>query len=360
MKIKKQIILISLLTVSLLIGLKSCKEEQATEPSQQIIIFGKINPFLEFPLNSTIELSYFDFIIGEELIYIDSLEEDGSFKFIFDKHLKQDVLIKYHNSSITLMVTPGVNITIELDAHEMIVPQVYYNKSNSTIKLSGRDTIMNNQIIHFMYHLQPIINDKPQGIDYVEINEPNIFKEIVLEYHKNMLDIYNEYIDLYPTEQLITKWSKNYIDYECSTILTNFTFQITRSNPEYVMPDIYYDYFESFKLDIEEASNCSKYGSHLNEYRKYIKFKYLPESSKVFKSGGAEAGLKFVLDKLIQDTKGFARDIILAQEFFEVCKANRFDLYEKYYPRYKDKIERNLIRSMLELRYNNAKQGLGN
>ncbi|MFC2097659.1 hypothetical protein ACFLSI_04920 [Bacteroidota bacterium] len=361
MKIKYFLYFILLISEG--ISFNSCKEQTTqvnVSSNQNIVINGKINPFNHFPLEPTISLRYFDIISGSQTIFTDSINENGEFTFSFFKGFAQDVRLDYHNGTLLLIVSPGDNINIEFDAHEFIVPGIYYKNGETTIKYSGGDTELNNEIAAF--HLDQWFNqdEEEAQADLIKTREAIEFKDIIIERCNDLNLMLTDSIEQKSCSESFSKWAKYYVDYYFGTILYEYgRLRPSMKIDETEMPDDYFIINDRFKIDREEASVCTLYGAFLNEYRIHLigrATKEMKESSIDMKD--LDKTIDFMINYIIQNSKGFAKDILISQELYTPLKFERPEIFEKYYPIYKSNIISDKIRNILEARYETFKIGL--
>ena len=96
-----------------LVTISSCKQSEVTEKSSaKTIVSGKIINRDVYPEYMTVTVNVQDFR-GADIIYVDSIKADGTFRVEFDLFIIQD--IAFHPIVGSFLARPGDSIYIDID-----------------------------------------------------------------------------------------------------------------------------------------------------------------------------------------------------------------------------------------------------
>ena len=339
------------LTLFLCIALQifGCAEKEPLS-IKKVIVAGKITNQEKYPDNNTIKVIENDLVNIEGNNHTTFIENDGSFKIEFEKSFSSDVFFIYGSSGsyITLFVNPGDSVYVEMDANEVLNPKPENRYNLQSLKFSGSNEQMNNEInlFHSVIYKRNLMeaynNEKTlHPEEYLEYLKSKKLEQIhILDSLKGTKDLSKEFI----------QWEQLYIDYQFAERLFHYTFfypvyNSTKGKVFQVIdiPKSFYKAIEDIPIDSEVALTNRNYPMFLYEY-------YLTNTNynSDFKKKQDELGAKFntsdlfqdefekFLKKIQQDYKGVASEILISQKLFGLLDGyKRMDVFENLYPKYK-------------------------
>lgn len=338
-----------LLSITILIF--GCSNERESMTLESVIVAGKILNQDKFPDNYTIKI-FENNLINFGTYHTAFINNDGSFKIEFEKSFSSDIYLMY-GSLITLFVSPGDSIYVEMDANEVLNPNSKNSYDIQSLKFSGNNERINNEINDF---LPLIFNGNFQEAYY---NEKTLKPEDYLNYLEEKKFEQNQILDsLIKTKNYsdkFIKWSKLFVDYRFASNLFHYTWFYPHSNNtgkrkfEVIdIPESFYKALEDIPIANDEAIMNSNYPRFLHEYfltntdfSSAFSKKHRESRGKFGKSNLFQVELEKYLKVIIKEYDGIASEILISQKLFGLLDTyNRIDVYEKMYPEYKNNLRK--------------------
>lgn len=239
------------------------KRTNSSNVPQEVVITGQvINKHHYDP--KTIAIIINDVATGEQIRFLDDLDEKGNFKFRFNRYYPQEVIIKYF-SSWSVFTHPGDSIHIQLDALNMESNETVYR----ALTFSG-DAIKENMEIS-MFNAWFV----PKRIKESNSNkeENRYTPEQYIEYRDSLRNDYHqsskEFIVNNKISETISKWIHYEIEHDFFQKLVNYPRihrYINNYPKSWEVPHSYYDFFEDANLNFEFIVNSHFTNSFVNEY----------------------------------------------------------------------------------------------
>jgi thiol-disulfide isomerase/thioredoxin len=321
---------------------------------RKVVISGKILNQDKHPDNYTIKVFENDLVssLGKEHTAL--INNDGIFKIEFNKLFSSDIYLNY-GSLFTVFVNPGDSIYIEMDADEVLNPNLRNQYILKSFKFSGSSERINNEIKMFL----SVIIKNENSLEAFN-NEKKLLPDEFLNYLEHNKSKQNHLLDsLLKTNNFSDKflqWSKLFIDYRFATSLFHYTWYNPFSNNPgkkvfqvIDIPPSFYTAIKDIPIDNERAIINSNYPRFLHEYfmtntdynsdfsKKYMESRGKFGNSELFQ----EEFDKYLL-KINQDFKGIANEILLSQAFYSLLDSyKRIDVFENLYPKYKKNLRQN-------------------
>jgi thiol-disulfide isomerase/thioredoxin len=333
--------------LSIIILIFGCSNERESMTLESVIVAGKILNQDNFPDNYTIKI-FENNLVSFGNYHTAFINDDGSFKIKFDKSFSSDVYLMY-GSLITLFVSPGDSIFVEMDANEVLNPNPTNRYEFPSLKFSGSNEQINNEIKNFIPH---IFFENP----YEATNkEKTLQPDDYLNYLESVKTKQNQILDsLIKTKNYsdkFIKWSQLFVDYRFASNLYHYTWFYPHSNNtgkrkfEVIdIPESFYKAIEDIPIANDEAVMNSNYPRFLHEY-----FLTNTDYNSTFSKNNRESRGKFRQSDLFQDEfekylkviikeyDGIASEILISQKLYSLMDSyDRIDIYEKLYPEYKN------------------------
>ncbi len=356
---KQSIQFIALALATLIFG---CKSEKSHRTFENVIIAGKILNQQKYPDKYTIKLFENDLVNFEGNTHTEFINEDGTFRFVFEKSFSSDVYLIY-NDLFSLFVNPGDSIYLELDADEVFNPQRYYGEELKSLKFSGDDTQINEEI----YHYESILNENSFSWNLTK-NEQQMYAEDFLKYLKDLRNIKYHLLDsLNQAKELSAKfmeWAKYDIDYNFSSNLFHYTWynpqiknKLSKGIEVMKIPQSFYQAIADIPVSNENAMMNSNYRMFLYQYfftTTYYNSEFFKTSIKYRKNKMSQKEYENYLKIIQKNYKGIAKDILISQRLYGLFSINRTDIFEGLYPKYKKSLPDDFCQ-ILDKGYNEVK-----
>ncbi len=351
-----------LLIIILIIG---CSTKTESTVVKNVIVTGKILNQDKFPDNYTIKV-FENNLVSFGTYHTAFINDDGSFKITFEKSFSSDVYLMY-GGLITLFVTPGDSIHVEFNANELLNPNPDKRYEFPSLKFSGSNEQINNEIKDFVPH---IFFENP----YEATNkEKTLLPEDYLNYLESVKTKRTHILDsLRNTNQYsekFVKWSQLLIDYRFASRLFHYTWFYPHSNNngerkfEVIdIPESFYEAIENIPSSSDEAIINSNYIHFLHEFflanteRNSTIYKKNRESrGKYTQSNLFQEEFEKYLKEITDEYDGIASEIFISQKLYGLLDSyNRTDVFENVYPEYKGKIRKELC-YILDKKYTEKK-----
>jgi thiol-disulfide isomerase/thioredoxin len=354
-----------ILMLAILICGSTYKNDSLIE--RKVILSGKILNQDKHPDNYTIKVLANDLVstLGKE--YTAIIKNDGSFKIEFDKSFSSDIYFVY-GSLFTVFVNPGDSIYIELDADEVLNPNLKNQYILKSFKISGSSERLNNEIKMFL----SLIIKNENSLEAFN-NEKKMLPEEFLNYLEHNKSKQNHLLDsLLKTNSFsdnFHQWSQLFIDYRFASSLFHYTWYNPFSNNPgkrvfqvIDIPPSFYTALKDIPIDNERAIINSNYPRFLHEYfltntdyNSDFTKKYMESRGKFGTSELFQVEFEKYLQKTRQDFKGLANEILVSQELYALLDSyKRIDVFENLYPKYKNNLRNNFC-LVLDSKYSEIK-----
>ena len=359
------------LTLFLFIALLifGCSEKEPLS-IKRVIVAGKIINQKKYPDNYTMKVFENNPVNFMGNYHTSFIKDDGSFKVEYEKSFASNVLLCNGSDGIELFVRPGDSIYVEMDANEVLNPNPEDHYNLQSLKFSGSNEQMNNEIK--LFHS---IIEKRNSIGAITHKEETLQPEEYLEYLKSKKLEQTHILDSLKGKKNFSKeflqWSQLTIDYQFAQRIFHYTWYYPLANNKKEkrfqvidIPGSFYKAIEDIPFDSEVALSNGIYPRFLHEY--FITNTYY--KSAFFKKQ-LELGAKFrtsdlfqdefekILKKIQQEYKGVASEILLSQQLFGLLDVyKRIDVFENLYPIYKKDL-RNSFCAIIEAKYSELKLG---
>jgi thiol-disulfide isomerase/thioredoxin len=315
---------------------------------KRVVISGKILNQEKHPDNYTIKVLENDLVSSLGKDHTAFIKNDGSFKIEFNKSFSSDIYLEY-GSLFTVFVNPGDSIYIEMDADEALNPNLENENILKSLKFSGSGGRLNNEIKLFLS-----LKYKNENPLEAYNNEKKMLPEEFLNYLENIKSKQNHLLDsLIKTNKFsdeFLQWSRLLIDYKFASGLFHYAWYNPFSNNAgrrvfqvIDIPKSFYTAIENIPIDNEKAIMNSDYARFLHEYfitntdynsdfsKKYRESRGKFETSDLF-----QEEFEKYLQKIKQDFKGIAYEILIGQELYALLDTYKMiDVFENLYPKYK-------------------------
>lgn len=342
-----------------------CSHSKESMVSGNIIVTGKILNHEKFPDNYTIKI-FENNLVTSGAYHTAFLNDDGSFKIEFEKSFSSDVYLMY-GSLITLFVSPGDSIHVDMDANEVSNPNRENQYRFHSLKISGNNAQINSEIQDFL----PLIFNKNPMIAYN--NEKTLKPEDYLNYlNKEKLNRYQILDSLIETKdysEKFIKWSRLFIDYRFASKLFHYTWFYPRSNNKdkrkfevIDIPESFYIAIKDIPISNHDAILNSSYSRFLHEYfltntdynsnfsKKYRESRGEFRNSELFKNE-----FELYLKSILQNYNGIAAKIFISQQLYGLLETyKRTDVFESLYPKYKKNLDNDFC-TVLDSKYSEVK-----
>jgi thiol-disulfide isomerase/thioredoxin len=358
------------LTLFLFIALLifGCSEKEPLS-IKKVIVAGKIFNQEKYPDNYAIKVLESNPVNYMGTYHTSFIKEDGSFKIEYEISLASNALLINGSNfgNIELFVRPGDSIYVEMDANEMYNPNPPDLYNLPSLKISGSNQQMNNEI-----KLYKSIIYKRSSIEAYN-NEKTLQPEEYLKYLKSKKSEQIHLLDslkgtkVFSTEFL--QWSQLNIDYQFGQRLFHYTWFYPFANNTkgkrfqvIDIPKTFYNAIEDIPFDSEVALTNGNYPRFLHEY-----FIANTNYKSAFFKKQFELGAKFIASDLFQsefakllkniqqEYKGVASEILVSQQLFCLLDVfKRIDVFENLYPTYKKDL-RNSFCYIIESKYSEIK-----
>jgi thiol-disulfide isomerase/thioredoxin len=334
-----------ILTISLIIG---CSNDREFTTPEKVIITGKILNQDKHPVNYTIKVFEKD-LVSYGNYHTAFINEDGSFKIKFEKSFSSDVYLIYE-SLITLFVSPGDSIYVEMDANEVLNPTPENRYNLQSLKFAGSNAQINREIKEF---ISLVFNQNQILASYKK--EKTLPPEDYLNHLERLKSKRTHTLDsLLNTKEyseLFVKWSQLLIDYQFASDLFHYTwfhpFSKNKDKRKFQVIDIPESFckaIENIPIANDEAIINSRYSSFLHEYFLTTTdchstfFKKHRESRGEFgQSSLFQKTFEEYLKDIVEEYDGIASEILISQKLFGLLDGyNRLDVFEIVYPEYKE------------------------
>lgn len=356
--------LASCLILVLTISISGFSNNDRLITSNKVIVSGKILNQDKYPNRNTIILFEIDLVNSQGKNHTAYIDDDGSFKIEFTKTFSSDVYISY-GCLITIFVNPGDKIYFEMDADEVLSPNLKNKYSPQSLNLSGRNKQLNEEIQLFVslmnYTGDEIVN-----------NEKSMLPETYLAYLKSRRLEQTQRLDSLLRTNVFSsefiQWSKYQIDYDFSKCLFHYAWAHPKANnPEKKVFDVteiptsFFNSIQDIPVDNTNAICNSNYFRFLHEYFTTTTW-FNSEFSKksmyqkdFFRSDTFQIFYEKFLQGIKNEYTGVAYEIILSQQLFALLDGiNRIDVFENLYPKYKT-ILRSSFCDILDQKYSELK-----
>lgn len=318
------------------------KSPVSSNKPQEVIITGQILNKQNY-LPNTIAIIINDVATGEQMQFLDDLDEEGNFEVKFERYYPQEVMLKY-SSIWSVFVHPGDSIHIQLDYEKMSSNEDIHK----ALQFSGDAIKENMEISMFNAWFVPMrmkeSNSKKEENRYSPEQYIVYRDSLRNDYHQ----IATEFIVNNKISEPISKWIHYEIEHDYFHNLVNYPriHRYTNNYPKsWDVPDSYYDFFEDTNFDSEFKMNSQFATSFVNEcfifyVRNQIKKELIPQGlvkDTTFSNGRTAQSWKVEnLNSVFVDgiTKFSPRKItqfILNQHFISQLRHTAdIELYEKY------------------------------
>lgn len=327
----------------------SCRDKKLEkEGSSDVIVEGTVFNFENFPDDYIIKISNYDYIKFTPFEYTANIGEDGKFRFSFTKLFSQEVSFEYGNKNITFFVVPGDSLFIELDAEEFINSDRTNRYVSKTMNISGGFKEINVYMLEYIpkyYSIQPPYN----VIRNLQRNgTPEQYSQFLYNIWESNNSLLNSYISESKPSKSFIEWAKNYVDYEYAKRLINYWWMKPYDNID--IPKVYMDYFKE-KLVYKSDYYCISYSFFLNEYQNLLNYNVYEETRELKKDGNYMSSYNKSIENTINNTEGFARDILLTRWLYAMLDKKRVYEFNELYSAYQDKFTDERIKLILEQKY---------
>lgn len=258
----------------------SCeKKSKSAHVPQEVIITGQVINKHHYDPN-TVAIIINDVASGEQIKFLDDLDERGNFEIRFDRYYPQEVMLKYFNIW-SIFTHPGDSIHIELDAEKMSSNE----EIHKALKFSGDAIKENIAISKFNKWFVPARKKESNS----KKEENRYSPEQYIEYRDSLRNDYHqsakEFIVNNKISEPISKWIHYEIEHDYFHNLVNYP-RIHRYINNYPkswdVSDSYYDFFDDTNFNSEFILNSQFASSFVNEcfifyVRNQIKQKLIPQ-----------------------------------------------------------------------------------
>ena len=232
------------------------------EPKEVIITGQVVNKHNYDP--KTIAIIINDVATGEQIRFLDDLDEKGNFKVKFERYYPQEVMLKYF-SIWNVFVHPGDSIHIELDANKMESNETIYN----ALAFSGDAVTENQQLSIFNAWYSPLTLKESKS----KIEESRYNPESYKQYRDSLRREYHEKANSFIKTNKISEPIKTWIYYEIENDyfhnLVNYPNahrQFNNYTNDWQVPVSYYNFFLDAKFPLDFVVNSHLAKSFVNEY----------------------------------------------------------------------------------------------
>ncbi|WP_299578186.1 TlpA disulfide reductase family protein [uncultured Sunxiuqinia sp.] len=247
----------------LAINISCNKPTNSIQQPKEVTITGQvINKHNYDP--KTIVIIINDVASGEQIKFLDDLDEKGNFEIKFERYYPQEVMLKYF-SIWEIFVHPGDSIHIELDAEKMKSNETIYN----ALTFSGDAITENQQLSAFNAWFSPIRKKESQS----RVEESRYNFEMYKQYRDSLRNEYqkesNEFIKANKISEPIKTWIYYEIEHDYIHNLVNYPRhhrQLNNYEKSWDVPVDYYDFFIESKLNSRFIANAHFAKSFLNEF----------------------------------------------------------------------------------------------
>ena len=286
-----------LLSINILIF--GCSNERESMTLESVIVAGKILNQDNFPDNYTIKI-FENNLVSFGNYHTAFINDDGSFKIKFDKSFSSDVYLMY-GSLITLFVSPGDSIFVEMDANEVLNPNPTNRYEFPSLKFSGSNEQINNEIKNFIPHI--FFENPYEATNKEKTLQPDDYLNYLERVKTKQNQILDSLIKTKNYSDKFIKWSQLFVDYRFASNLYHYTWFYPHSNNtgkrkfEVIdIPESFYKAIEDIPIANDEAVMNSNYPRFLHEY-----FLTNTDYNSTFSKNNRESRGKFRQSDLFQD-----------------------------------------------------------
>jgi thiol-disulfide isomerase/thioredoxin len=261
-KLMKYQILIFASIFILTINIGCSKQTESILEPQEVIITGQVvNKHNYDP--TTIAIIINDIATGEQIRFLDDLDEKGNFEVKFERYYPHEVMLKYF-SIWNVFVHPGDSIHIELDAKKMESNETIY----TALAYSGDATTENQQLSIFNAWFSPIRKNDSQS----RIEESRYNTEMYKQYRDSLRNEYHRKANKLIETNKISEPIKTWIYYEIENdYFHNLVYypdahrQLNNYPKDWEVPDSYFNFFEEANFSSSFIMNSQFAKSLINE-----------------------------------------------------------------------------------------------
>lgn len=259
---KNQLSLIAIAFILAITG--GCQKNtiSSNEP-QEVVITGQVINKRNYDPN-TVAIIINDVATGEQIRFLDDLDEEGNFEIRFERYYPQEIMLKYF-SIWNVFTHPGDSIHIELDAEKMSSNDEIYK----ALKFSGDADKENEQLLIFDAWFSPIRKKDSKS----NKEENRYLPEQYIAYRDSLRNEYHqiaeELIVNNKISEPINTWIHYEIEHDYFHNLVNYP-RVHRYMNNYPrswdVPVSYYDFYENANFNSEFILNSHLAKSFVNEY----------------------------------------------------------------------------------------------
>ncbi|MBN2087979.1 TlpA family protein disulfide reductase, partial [candidate division KSB1 bacterium] len=319
----------------------SCNSVDKNTTSNIVKINGSVENFQDYTDEFTrIEIIVNDIAIADQVNYSSFINKKGEFKIEFPMYNSQDIFLSYANNLVTIFIEPGNNLNIKLNA-DLLADGIISNKS---IVFFGLNAEINNILIDYV---PKFFNNMPRedwsyDKKIQELNPEN-FRNYTFKRMKSNIKFLQKYIEKNEVPVIFKQWANFQIKYSCAQSLFRYTWQHPRKNgieySDFVIPDSYFSFINTFDINNEEAVISSNYAEYLNEYDLFLYEK------KVLPYGQKNKKLLFEknFEVLRSLSNGYGRDVLITQLFMGQLDRNDYYLIEPFLEQYQNIVKNPIL-----------------
>jgi thiol-disulfide isomerase/thioredoxin len=302
---------------------------QKTLKTDSVYLTGKVsNVDASKPNANTMVLVIDDMPSHSQPNYAATINNDGTYKLNFIKTGSQEVMLKYDNQLIVMLVTPGDHMHLDFDAKNF----------KGSLTFSGDGAKANQDYLAFndAFYADAALGyngDRSKRympmLKFEKEYEPEPYKKFLKDRYDKESVFTNHYLETHSLSPVFVNWCKADLKYEYINELFRYRWMHPNLNntkiDDYKMPDSYYDFIGEINFNDLNAFISSNYGSIANEYLQYFTTKNLGRSYQVTDA--------FALIKKQQP--GIIRDLMLSLTMNQLLSGGATVWVKKLMPGFK-------------------------
>jgi thiol-disulfide isomerase/thioredoxin len=334
----------NIITFIILLGTVTANA-QKTLKTDSVYITGKVsNVDASKPNGNTIILIINDLASNKQPNYSATIKADGTYRLTFLKIGTQDVMFKYGDRLVILLVTPGDHLQLDYDAHNF----------QTSLIFSGDDAQTNRDYVAYQKALN---NDAGVGYngDYnvrsitrsasEKDSEPDAHKKFLTDRYTKESVFFNNYLKAHQLSPVFIKWAKANLRYEYLENLMRYTWLHAAFNhkkmEDFVLPDSYYDFIDKNDLNNINGAVCSSFGSYIGEYNRYF----------INKNLGKSFNIKDEFALILKQPAGIMRNLMLSYYMYDFIDNGAVNWAKTYMAKFKANEGEQALRNSVQNAY---------
>jgi hypothetical protein len=322
------------LLVSCKSNIENLKPVQIT--SESVLITGNIlNPTSG---NNSVNVEVMDILSGRHLTSVSLIDSSGNFQLKFDLYYPLDVLLKYGDDLLPLILHPKDSIHIVLDANDISDKA----KFATTVQFFGDAADVNANFIHFQTLLSKTLIPQNQYIQLEKDCKPDEFVLKLDSLRSVQEDVASEFIKLQNITGELVKWIENKIKLDYYNRLISYVYNHAQNNNlDYrtVVPSSFYDVINvEFPQEMIYNSNSahfiggyriSRIGAFSKKFSTKSLIGYLwDRNGNTYFGSSTEQEIE-VIKKITKDE--LLTELLIAKCLFGCLERRELDEFEKHY-----------------------------